>query len=305
MKSPEEVRIQIEEEISQSLSKLGILFRIFSRCKSQESLQKKLKNPKYGSKYNDINDKKYGEIIKLQDLIGIRVVLYFSDDIEIVHKIINSKYYNLDHDDSIDKPSTNQFEAIRYNLIYKIKDEYDLHIDPKEKIDHTFELQIRSVLSEGWHEVEHDLRYKSSDDWESSTNISRKLNGIYATLETSEWTMLKIFDDLSYKHYKNQNWSAMLRQKFRIRLEEPINLDLSIITVFNNDPEVAKSFFRFSRVSLLEKMNELNISFKINLNSIIFFINLFFIKNKLIDDITPEIFKNEFEMKTDSINEYS
>jgi hypothetical protein len=54
-------------------------------------------------------------------------------------------------------------------------------------------------------------------DWEGNEVESRKLNGIYATLETSEWTMIKIFDELAYKHYK-KNWNSMLRQKFRLRL---------------------------------------------------------------------------------------
>ncbi|MBK7959276.1 MAG: hypothetical protein IPK03_14995 [Bacteroidetes bacterium] len=28
-------------------------------------------------------------------------------------------------------------------------------------VDSTFEVQLRTILSEGWHEIDHDLRYKS------------------------------------------------------------------------------------------------------------------------------------------------
>ncbi len=90
-----------------------------------------------------------------------------------------------------------EFSAVRYNIIYELP----LELLNGERnfpgashlIDSTFELQIRSILSEGWHEVEHDLRYKAKQDWIGNDVESRKLNGIYATLETSEWTMIKNF----------------------------------------------------------------------------------------------------------------
>ncbi|HGU3926376.1 TPA: RelA/SpoT protein, partial [Escherichia coli] len=142
-----------------------------------------------------------------------------------------------------------------------------------EKIDSTFELQIRSILSEGWHEVEHDLRYKAQYDWDGHDTESRKLNGIYATLETSEWTMIKIFDELAYKHYKNKNWNGMLRQKLRLRLGTQ-ELHHDIINVLNNNPGVAKDIFRISRKDLLNKMSEKRFSLPINLNTLVYFCNL-------------------------------
>ncbi len=67
----EGVMKEITASISSKLSDVGIMFRLFSRAKSQESLKKKL-----GS------DSDYGNGKKLQDLIGVRVVLYFNDDID-------------------------------------------------------------------------------------------------------------------------------------------------------------------------------------------------------------------------------
>ena len=48
----------------------------------------------------------------------------------------------------------------------------------KGRIEPTFKIQIRTVFSEGWHEVEHDLRYKCKDDWEGCELYSHTLNGI-------------------------------------------------------------------------------------------------------------------------------
>lgn len=72
----------------------------------------------------------------------------------------------------------------------------------EDLIDETYEIQIRTILSEGWHEVEHDLRYKCKEEWNNFQEESRLLNGIYATLESSEWAMLTLFEKLSYSQYK-------------------------------------------------------------------------------------------------------
>ena len=196
---------EIIDKITNALDNLGIMYRVFFRIKENCSLEKKLGN--------NLN---YGKTKKLQDYIGIRIVLYFHDDIKTVRNIVSSLYEESSEDTSIDEFSKEEFKAVRYNIIYKLKQSLLIDKD-REKIDDTFELQIRTIFSEGWHEVEHDLRYKCKTDWESYDYESRLLNGVYASLETNEWTMLQIFDNLSYKHYKNREWVAMIKQKFRLR----------------------------------------------------------------------------------------
>lgn len=105
--------------------------------------------------------------------------------------------------------------------------------------------------------------------------------------------MIKIFDELAYKHYKNKNWNGMLRQKLRLRLGTQ-ELHHDIINVLNNNPGVAKDIFRISRKDLLNKMSEKRFSLPINLNTLVYFCNLFFIKNEELIKITPNMFKEEF-----------
>lgn len=183
------VRKELVKEISRKLDSVGIFYRIFSRSKTNRSLTKKLSN-----------DPQYGVTKKLQDLIGIRIVLYFNEDIPNARDIISSIYSEVSKDHSIDHFKSDEFKALRYNIIYKLNDEQMKIIDLNElseKIDSTFELQIRTVFSEGWHEVEHDLRYKCKNDWNGNDQYSRRLNGVYASLETNEWTMIQIFDELA------------------------------------------------------------------------------------------------------------
>lgn len=276
---------EIKEQISNSLSCFGIMFRIFSRQKDKKSLETKINS----------NEKYLNKEKKIQDGLGIRVVLYFPDDIKIVHKIISSLYKENSKDASIDELSGETFKPIRYNLIYNLPQEtiLDGYGELEEYMDLTFELQIRTVLSEGWHEVEHDLRYKFKDDWDEFSEEYRKFNGVYASLETSEWTMLQILNSIAYGHYKNRNWEAMIRQHFRLRMIDN-KLSDEITNLLNKNNKLAKSLFKLERNVLIEKMYEKNYNYPLTINNIIYFVNAVFTKNEEIKNITPELFWEDF-----------
>ncbi|MCG7542873.1 hypothetical protein MHM93_01595 [Pseudoalteromonas sp. MM17-2] len=273
----------IVKDISDSLDQVGLMYRIFQRVKTKESLDKKISR-----------DSEYGKSKRIQDLVGIRVVLYFADDISIAHRIISGIYSERSKDNSIDSYNESQFKPVRYNLVYDFPPDSHISIanDFEAYIDHTFELQIRSVLSEGWHEVEHDFRYKCADDWCSHQDKSRKLNGIYASLETNEWTMIKIFDEISYGHYKGSSWDAMIRHKFRLRFKSE-KLDSDVVSVFDDDISVAKQFFRLDREQLIMELQRYNFPFPITLSNLIFFANEVLVKNDRLSEIVPQMLKDE------------
>jgi ppGpp synthetase/RelA/SpoT-type nucleotidyltranferase len=282
----EGVMKEITASISSKLSDVGIMFRLFSRAKTQKSLQTKLES-----------DPSYGKGKKLQDLIGVRVVLYFNDDIETVRDIISSSFDERSKDVSIDESKNDEFRATRYNIVYSLDQKYtdDLNLkDESLRIDNTFELQIRTIFSEGWHEVEHDLRYKCKSDWQGFDNQSRRLNGVYATLETSEWTMIKIFDEIAYSHYKNREWSAMFRQKFRLRFIDE-TLDENLLAIFE-DKDLVKRFFRLERSRLIRDMSMKGFYYPMKLQNLIYFANIHKIKDESIMALTPKMMIEEMSI---------
>ncbi len=246
------IRKEVHSDLSELLESVGIMFRLFSRVKSKDSIDRKLKM-----------DERYGISKKIQDLLGLRVVLYFNEDISNARSIISRKYKEKSNDLSIDQVSTEEFRAVRYNIVYSLTEPQIDALDLKDYtrfIDTTFELQIRTIFSEGWHEVEHDLRYKSKDDWIGNEAESRLLNGVLAALESSEWTMIKIFDELAYKHYKSKSWTPMLRQKLRLRFSDE-RLSDEIIFILDNDADLAKKIYRTDRELLIRKMSEREYSY--------------------------------------------
>ena len=204
----ENIAAKLTSDISESLSRCGIMFRIFSRVKSEDSIRKKLE-VKYASKK-----------VMLQDMIGIRVVLYFQDDVDAL-----ALFYSVGDvvKKAIDEFDSSTFRPQRLNITSRIPaelvDEFvaALPEDFKNRIDPTYEIQVRTVFSEGWHEVEHDLRYKCKADWVGCESYSRALNGVIATLETAEWNMRSIFAEMSRHNFNHSDYTSMLRNKFHLR----------------------------------------------------------------------------------------
>lgn len=209
---PQYVVSHIENKIIQMLNRVGIYSRVFSRTKEKESIAKKL------------NAKQYKENNKLmQDLIGIRVTVYFDDDIPIVMQML--KYTFTYDSETVDSVEADVFKPTRTNLIFKIPEDalssesFSSMINGLP-LDNTFEVQIRTVLSEGWHEVEHDLRYKQKKEWKGHEDYERALNSILATLVSCDWSMRVLFENLSHTYYIDGKWVAMCRNHLRIRISD-------------------------------------------------------------------------------------
>ncbi|MGK5041596.1 hypothetical protein ACQ4WQ_14740 [Janthinobacterium sp. GB1R12] len=280
-------------KIDNILNSAGLFFRTFHRGKSSNSLERKIKK----------NPGKYGPNKKIQDLIGIRVCLYFSDDIELAKSLLCNNFEYDSNSSTIDLPEITKFGPTRYNLIFKIPSEIfdSVSISPAihGMIDQTFEVQIRTILSEGWHEVEHDLRYKFPEDWNDLNWGSRAFNGVFAALETSEWTMLKILDDQAHINYKNKNWPAMIRSKFRLRFSDH-NLDDNIINWLDKNPKDAKTIYRTSREEIIAEILSLG-KIPVTMNNLLYIHNMRFIKNEDLIKITPPYLIRLFESKKGNI----
>lgn len=279
MHNPEDaIARRIHDMIENELMRAGLLFRVFFRAKTKQSIDNKISKNK---------DKYSSDGKKIQDLYGIRVALYFSDDSVLAQNAIKN-IFTYDHkSSSIDSSNIDKFAATRCNLIFILPDELAEEsqvISTNNLVDKTFEVQFRTILSEGWHEVDHDLRYKCNQDWTENQDLSRALNGIYASLETSDWSMLKLFEDLAYKHYKAQRWNAMVRHKFRLRFTAQLSKNIEELISNEN---LGKSLYRVNRDDFLKKLYSYKLNIPINMNNIIYLCNLFYFNNQELSKLTP------------------
>ncbi|MCM1214560.1 MAG: (p)ppGpp synthetase [Lachnospiraceae bacterium] len=269
---------EIERMICKKLDKCGLMYRIFSRIKEKASVHNKI------SKKRDTYLKTQK---KMQDMIGIRIVLYFRDDVDICIDILNA-LFEVDNYE-YDQLNTETFKPQRINYVYRtpnnIKQIPD-DISDDCLIDNTFEVQIRTIFSEGWHEVEHDIRYKYLDEWDSATALSRELNGIMAVLEVCDHNIMSICDQLAYKKYKEKEWDSMLRNKFRLRFIH-VPLDKNLHNALSDNAKLAKALFRYDRERLIRFLAESNIPR--TCNNIVYIINEIELHDKTISALTPSL----------------
>lgn len=281
---PLTVAHDLEKALSKHFDKAGLFYRIFSRCKSGSSAATKLieKETEYLEKGK-----------KMQDLIGVRVALYFKDDIDLCINIIKTCFATIDI--VRDEEQSDTFKPMRLNIVCSMPEKTIMQLDPElweYLIDKTFEIQVRTIFSEGWHEVEHDLRYKHKQDWLEHIELSRNLNGIFATLETCDWAILNVVEELAYQKYRSGNWEAMLRNHFRIRLDSTPLSD-TLIRIFNSNHEIAKDFLKVDRQIILLSLSSPDIRpFPKNVNNLVYLSNELTIHNPEIDKVTPPFFKS-------------
>lgn len=281
----------IVTDLESVLNKCGIMYHVFYRTKSTMSIKNKLE--KKAEEYLRQNK-------KMQDLLALRITLYFTDDVEIVHNYLRSQS---DFDsESVDEAEVDRFCPKRLNLVMRVPDklQQDMNAARKESgyeafIDNTYEVQIRTILSEGWHEVEHDLRYKCKEDWDGFKEESRLLNGIYATLENSEWSMLTLFDRLSHSQYKNKAWNSMLRNKMRVRFTDN-GLSEELCNYLSDNNDTAKSLYRANRTKILKLVMEKNFSYPLTYDTVLHLINHIDVKDKKLATFEDKILKQDMDI---------
>ena len=274
----ENIAQQLASEISASLTRCGIIFRIFSRVKSESSIRKKLE-VKYA-------DKK----VKLQDMIGVRIVLYFQDDVDAL-----ALYYSVGDvvKKAIDELDSSTFRPQRLNITNRIPAELmddflaALPDEFKDRIEPTYEIQIRTVFSEGWHEVEHDLRYKCKEDWHGCEPYSRALNGVIATLETAEWNMRAIFAEMARHNFMHSNFSAMLRNKFHLRFKQE-SLSENLVSYLHKNRHHAEAALNVDRLIVIYTLLIHKGDFDLTYDNLFFLINRIEMMDMEIMALEPE-----------------
>ena len=287
----------IEKEIyaiiQGELDKAGILYRLFSRSKDKLSILEKIKR-------KQSEGEGYIEGGKLmQDIVGVRIVTYFKDDVDIVYSLLENKMNYLNEE--IDDLDLTVFKPKRTNVICQLNKKHskmlnEIRLESDEEfykvIDNTFELQFRTVLSEGWHEIDHGLRYKCKSDWIGHSENERMLNGIYASLETNDIALNSLFRELSYKHYKSSSWEGLIRTKFRLRLQIT-ELTEEITEILNNDNNLAKQILQLNRKEFINWMCLLDFPIPLSLNTLVYLSNIFELKNDALYKVTPKYILKE------------
>jgi putative GTP pyrophosphokinase len=120
------------------------------RLKSRESLARKIARP----------DRTYLSVSDVTDIVGLRVITYFDDGVELVAKLLEANLA-VDFVHSVDKRG----RGFGYRSLHYVCTLPQRENEPeREQLPQVTrcEVQVRTMLEHAWAEIEHDLGYKSA-----------------------------------------------------------------------------------------------------------------------------------------------
>jgi ppGpp synthetase/RelA/SpoT-type nucleotidyltranferase len=158
---------------------------VTSRIKSKSSVRRKLER--------SAGKRTLGS---LTDLLGIRVITYFPDEVNAVAAVIEREFM-VDNDNSVDKRAIldpDRFGYLSLHYVLQLSDSRSTLPEYQAFRDLKFELQIRSILQHTWAEIEHDLGYHS--EVALPAEVRRRFARLAGLLELADSEFLGIREQL-------------------------------------------------------------------------------------------------------------
>ena len=158
---------------------------IESRAKTPESFKEKISRP--GKAYND-------PLHQLPDLVGVRVVLYYQDDIIKVGDLIRQEFEVLEeeHSHQAERYSPDQFGYLSVHYVVQLNNARASLSEWKAVASFKAEIQVRTVLQHSWAAVSHALQYKREGDVPIA--LRRKLFRLAGLFELADEEFMEIRD---------------------------------------------------------------------------------------------------------------
>ena len=208
----------IEHQVRALLDSSKIAYNsITHRVKTWSSLAEKIDRKNKYSKLEDITD-----------IVGVRVITYYSEDVDRVADIIEAEF-NVDHENSIDKREALEPDKFGYCSVHYVVQMSSERLALRENQGYRgikCEIQIRSVLQHAWAEIEHDTGYKSETP--IPKELRRSFSRIAGLLEIADKEFNNIRRELS--QYKEDAAKNLSTQEFLSKELDAIIIDVVLQT---------------------------------------------------------------------------
>jgi putative GTP pyrophosphokinase len=211
-------------------------FPIQSRIKSLNSIIDKHESQRYKIKKS---------LLELQDLIGIRVVLLFRRDIELVSSLIEQNFKVLSAYDPADKLNPDQFGYSSKHYIINIPESWTNVPTNRNLNAYMLEIQIRTLSQHNWAEMSNYFQYKNESN--VPKEILRTIGRVSALLETVDLELERTLQE-------RDNYVS----KINISVDQNLNVEIMEVVFAKFLPEKYERD-RENYANILDLLNKFNI----------------------------------------------
>lgn len=216
----DEISHQIVKLIEESNVTMG--FPVQYRLKTWESLSEKLDRLP-----------RFSKLLEIQDLVGLRIILLFKRDVEIVTQLIHNNFTVVRQYNTQERLKEDQFGYSSIHLIIQLRDDW-LSVPTLSKMKGMIaEIQIRTLAQHIWAEASHKLQYKQEKN--IPPVIRRSIFRVSALLETVDLEFERVLEEReSYRNYIVDGMPTSLDERLNVDLLETL-LD-SLLPSVNKSP---------------------------------------------------------------------
>ena len=212
---------------------------IIGRVKTIESLEGKVKR------------KNYSNLAEITDLCGIRIITYFSDDVDKIAELI-SQEFEVDLENTIDKRKSEdptKFGYVSLHYVVGLREENTSPTLYGRFKNIKLEIQIRTVMQHAWAEIEHDLGYKSKED--IPDQYRRQFSRLAGLIELADDNFLQLKNNIN-------NYEQEIREKLPTSKKE-LPIDSSTLMTYVTEDQ--------NYIELLNTIKTSDVDIDFNINS--------------------------------------
>ena len=212
---------------------------IVGRVKTIESLEGKVKR------------KNYSNLAEITDLCGIRIITYFSDDVDKIAELI-SQEFEVDLENTIDKRKSEdptKFGYVSLHYVVGLREENTSPTLYGRFKNIKLEIQIRTVMQNAWAEIEHDLGYKSKED--IPDQYRRQFSRLAGLIELADDNFLQLKNNIN-------SYEQEIREKLPTSKKE-LPIDSSTLMTYVTEDQ--------NYIELLNTIKSSDVDIDFNINS--------------------------------------
>jgi putative GTP pyrophosphokinase len=193
---------ELEKRVKKAVAPFSSGLRVTGRVKSFKSFKRKY--------IRMLQNSKDTASPQITDLIGIRIICTFLEDLDEVENSIRKEFKTIEVERKGREHTFREFGYESIHLLIEIPDDI-----AKEGGGKTAEIQIRTILQDAWAEVEHELIYKP-EFYPVDAPMKRKLAAVNASLSLAD----TIFQEIRAHQRRLNGELGKRRRSFFRKIEE-------------------------------------------------------------------------------------